>query len=102
MSGIKDIFAKTGHKALIIYLTVGYPNVETTLEIVPLIASSGCDLVELGIPFRPLSRWYHDPEGELPCAKTRDHPRALPRGSSKAESTGRHTARVHDLFQPGA
>lgn len=51
MSAIKDIFAKTGHKALITYLTVGYPNVETTLEIVPLIASSGCDLVELGIPF---------------------------------------------------
>ena len=51
MSGIKDIFAKTGHKALITYLTVGYPNVETTLEIVPLMASSGCDLVELGIPF---------------------------------------------------
>ena len=51
MSGIKDIFTKTGHKALITYLTVGYPNVETTLEIVPLIASSGCDLVELGIPF---------------------------------------------------
>jgi len=51
VSAIKDIFAKTGHKALITYLTVGYPNVETTLEIVPLIASSGCDLVELGIPF---------------------------------------------------
>jgi len=51
VSAIKDIFAKTGHKALITYLTVGYPNVETTLEIVPLMASSGCDLVELGIPF---------------------------------------------------
>ena len=51
MSAIKDMFAKTAHKALITYLTVGYPNVETTLEIVPLMASSGCDLVELGIPF---------------------------------------------------
>jgi len=51
MSSIGDIFNKTGHKALIAYLTVGYPSVETTLEMVPLIASSGCDLVELGIPF---------------------------------------------------
>ncbi|HEY49657.1 MAG TPA: tryptophan synthase subunit alpha [Dehalococcoidia bacterium] len=51
MSSIKDIFNKKGHKALIAYLTVGYPSVEATLEMVPLIASSGCDLVELGIPF---------------------------------------------------
>ena len=51
MRDIKDIFTKKGYKALITYLTVGYPNVETTLEMVPLIASSGCDLVELGIPF---------------------------------------------------
>ena len=51
MTEIKDIFARKGHKALIAYLTVGYPNMGTTLEMVPLLASSGCDLVELGIPF---------------------------------------------------
>ncbi len=51
MSKISDVFAAPGHKALITYLTVGYPNVEATLEMVPLMASSGCDLVELGIPF---------------------------------------------------
>ena len=51
MSDIKATFAKPGHKALITYLTVGYPSVETALEIVPLLASSGCDIVELGIPF---------------------------------------------------
>jgi tryptophan synthase alpha chain len=51
MSNIKGIFAKPGHKALITYLTVGYPSMETVLETVPLLASSGCDIVELGIPF---------------------------------------------------
>jgi tryptophan synthase alpha chain len=51
MSNIKATFAKPGHKALITYLTVGYPSVETVLETVPLLASSGCDIVELGIPF---------------------------------------------------
>ena len=51
MTDIKDIFTETGHKALITYLTVGYPSMETTVEMVPLMASSGCDLVELGIPF---------------------------------------------------
>jgi tryptophan synthase alpha chain len=51
MSGIENVFTNKGHKALIPYLTVGYPDVETTLEMVRLIASSGGDLVELGIPF---------------------------------------------------
>jgi len=30
---------------------VGYPSLEATLKVVPLLASSGCDIVELGIPF---------------------------------------------------
>jgi tryptophan synthase alpha chain len=51
MSDIKATFAKRGHKALITYLTVGYPSVKTVLETVPLLASSGCDILELGIPF---------------------------------------------------
>lgn len=51
MSEIGTIFARPSHKALITYLTVGYPSVETTLEMVPLLASAGCDLIELGIPF---------------------------------------------------
>jgi len=32
-------------------VTVGYPTVESTLEVVPMLAESGCDIVELGIPF---------------------------------------------------
>jgi len=30
---------------------VGYPSLASTLEIVPVLAESGCDIVELGIPF---------------------------------------------------
>jgi tryptophan synthase alpha chain len=33
------------------YLTIGYPNVEATLEIVPALAECGSDNIELGIPF---------------------------------------------------
>ena len=51
MNPITSVFKRLGHKALIAYLTVGYPDIETTLEAVPLLADSGCDLVELGIPF---------------------------------------------------
>ena len=51
MSRIASAFARPNHAALIAYLTVGYPSVRATLETVPLLESSGCDLVELGIPF---------------------------------------------------
>ena len=51
MSRILSAFNKSGHIALIPYVTVGYPSVEATLKVVPLLASSGCDIVELGIPF---------------------------------------------------
>ena len=51
MNHISTVFEKPGHKALIAYVTVGYPSVEATLEVVPLLARNGCDIVELGIPF---------------------------------------------------
>ena len=51
MSDISSVFIKPGNKALIAYVTVGYPSIEATLKIVPLLAKSGCDIVELGIPF---------------------------------------------------
>ncbi|MFH1382352.1 MAG: tryptophan synthase subunit alpha [Chloroflexota bacterium] len=50
MSRIAGAF-RPGHKALITYVTVGYPSIEATLEVVPLLAEHGCDIVELGIPF---------------------------------------------------
>ena len=51
MSRIASVFNQPGHTALIPYITVGYPSIEATLKVVPLLASSGCDMVELGIPF---------------------------------------------------
>lgn len=51
MSRISNIFKQPNNKALIAYVTVGYPSIEATLRIVPLLVSGGCDMVELGIPF---------------------------------------------------
>ncbi len=51
MNRIASAFSRTGSKALIAYVTVGYPSIEDTLKVVPLLASNGCDMVELGIPF---------------------------------------------------
>jgi tryptophan synthase alpha chain len=51
MSKIASAFSPPGHKALIAYVTVGYPTIEATLKVVPLLAENGCDIIELGIPF---------------------------------------------------
>ena len=51
MSRLASSFKPPVGKALIGYITVGYPDIETTLEVVPLLAKCGCDIVELGIPF---------------------------------------------------
>ncbi len=51
MSRISDVFKNKGHKALIPYITAGYPGLEATLKAVPLLAENGADIVELGIPF---------------------------------------------------
>jgi tryptophan synthase alpha chain len=49
MSRIEKAFSR--RKALIPYITLGYPSPETALEVVPLLEEWGADIVELGIPF---------------------------------------------------
>ena len=51
MNRIEQVFADKNHKALMPYVTIGYPSVEATLQIVPLLAENGADIIELGIPF---------------------------------------------------
>jgi tryptophan synthase alpha chain len=51
---IDQLFAKCREErraALILYLTAGFPDEQTTRELLPVLAEAGCDLVELGIPF---------------------------------------------------
>jgi tryptophan synthase alpha chain len=50
MSRLAPVF-RPGYKALIAYLTVGYPSREATDEAATMLANSGCDIIELGIPF---------------------------------------------------
>jgi tryptophan synthase alpha chain len=54
MSRISNTFERLrreGEAALVPYLTVGYPSLEVTRELVPLLARQGADLIELGVPF---------------------------------------------------
>ncbi len=54
MSRVEETFAhlhREGKKALIAYLTVGFPSVKVLPELVEALAEAGVDLIELGIPF---------------------------------------------------
>jgi tryptophan synthase alpha chain len=50
MNQVSTAFQK-GKKALIGYITAGYPDMAATPRIAAALAESGCDLIELGIPF---------------------------------------------------
>ena len=59
---------------LIVFLTVGYPDVEMTRELVPALVAAGADAVELGIPFS-------DPLAEGPTIQESSY-EALKKGTS--------------------
>ena len=51
---IEETFARlkaAGRMGFVAFLTVGYPDVEATLRIVPALIEGGADVIELGIPF---------------------------------------------------
>lgn len=50
MTDISYVF-KSNHKALIGYITAGYPDITATPGIAAVLAENGCDIIELGIPF---------------------------------------------------
>jgi tryptophan synthase alpha chain len=50
MSKITEVF-KPDRKALVGYITTGYPDIETTVKAAQILAENGCDILELGIPF---------------------------------------------------
>ncbi|HEX8220698.1 MAG TPA: tryptophan synthase subunit alpha [Chloroflexia bacterium] len=42
---------KANEAALVAYVTVGYPSLDLTRRLVPIIGRQGADLIELGVPF---------------------------------------------------
>ncbi len=46
-----EALRREGRTGLVIFLTVGFPDKEATLELVPALVKAGADIVELGVPF---------------------------------------------------
>ncbi len=51
VNALFDKLSEKGEKALICYVVGGYPDIETSKEIVSTLIESGADIIEIGIPF---------------------------------------------------
>jgi len=83
MNRIDEVFAslKTrGETALIPFITVGDPDLETSLEIIQNLSEAGADLIELGVP-------YSDPLADGPV---------IQRASERALT---HQVRITDVIR---
>ena len=66
-----------GETGLIVFVTVGFPDLATTLELVPALVAAGADAVELGVPFS-------DPLAEGPVIQESSF-RSLQQGTTLAD-----------------
>jgi tryptophan synthase alpha chain len=56
MNRIGRLFQSTplgagGHKVLNVYCTAGYPQLNSTLEVMKALQKNGADIIELGMPY---------------------------------------------------
>lgn len=51
MSRFKDLFSRKSDRVLNVYVTAGYPKIDSTLEIMEVLQHHGVDVIELGMPY---------------------------------------------------
>jgi tryptophan synthase alpha chain len=51
MSRIKELFEKKEHNILNVYCTTGYPQLNSTRDVMKALQDNGADLIELGVPY---------------------------------------------------
>lgn len=51
MSRLKKLFEEKGQRVLNVYCTAGFPNLDSTLEVMKALQEEGTDIIELGIPY---------------------------------------------------
>ncbi len=51
MSRIIDLFQKKSNRVLNVYCTAGYPQLNSTLDVMKALQANGADLIELGMPY---------------------------------------------------
>lgn len=76
MTRIGKLFERKKARVLSVYLTAGYPRIDSTLEVMQALEASGVDMIELGMP-------YSDPLADGPVIQA-SSTKALENGMSLA------------------
>ena len=83
MSRIKQLFTRKNSKILSVYCTAGYPDLNSTLEVMIALQESGIDMIELGMP-------YSDPLADGPV---------IQKSSGKAIHNGMSIQKLFEQLQ---
>ncbi len=51
MNRLQSLFGRKNNKLTSVYLTAGYPHLDSTVNIITALADAGTDMIELGLPF---------------------------------------------------
>src|SRR6187431_1842604 len=51
MDRIKNLFQKKKQQVLNVYCTAGYPQLNSTIEVMKALQENGADIIELGMPY---------------------------------------------------
>ncbi len=51
MSRFKNIFQNKSQRVLNVYCTAGFPNLDSTLNVINALQNNGADIIELGMPY---------------------------------------------------
>jgi tryptophan synthase alpha chain len=83
MSRIAELFRKKHRRVMSVYCTAGFPQLDSTLEVLRALQSAGADMIELGMP-------YSDPLADGPVIQA---------SSTRALENGMSIARLFDQLQ---
>jgi tryptophan synthase alpha chain len=76
MSRLNELFGRKRSKVLSVYVTAGFPRLDSTMEVMRVLQENGADMIELGMP-------YSDPLADGPVIQA-SGTRALENGMSIA------------------
>ena len=51
MSKLSEVFKHKSNNVLNVYCTAGYPQLDSTLQIIKTLQNNGADIIELGMPY---------------------------------------------------
>ena len=101
LAALFDACRDENRAALIGYLPTGYPDVPTSIEAMTALIESGCDIIEVGVP-------YSDPGMDGPTIANADRGRTARRSAGprhvdgrRGDQRGRRPCRGHDVLESG-